>query len=155
MISLIFAEDKNHLIGTHNTLPWHYKEDLQYFKQTTLNKPVLMGRKTFESIVDRLGKPLPKRRNIVATRSDFSYEGVQVVNDLEAFLKQPHDEEIFVIGGKMIYEAAFKYADQLYITHIDKVYQGDTFITYDLSAFKLIKERKVGDLNFCLYERIK
>ncbi len=154
MISLIFAVDKNNLIGKDNNLPWHYKEDLQYFKNTTSHKTVLMGRKTFESIISRLKKPLPNRLNIVATRRDFSYEGVEVVKDLEQFLKQPHKEEIFVIGGKMIYDVAFKYADRLYITHIDKAYDGDTYLEYDLKNFKLIKETKSDDLRFCIYERI-
>ncbi|MDD3712323.1 MAG: dihydrofolate reductase [Candidatus Izemoplasmatales bacterium] len=155
MISMIFAIDPTGLIGKNNDLPWNYPEDLQYFKYVTLNKTVLMGVTTFESIVTRLNKPLPNRKSIVASLNDFSYPGVEVISDLIGFLKKPHDEEIFVIGGKTIYELAFPYADRLYITHIKKVYEGDTYLDLDLSDFKLIKSDDNEDLTFAVYERIK
>jgi len=154
MISMIFAIDPTGLIGKNNDLPWDYPEDLQYFKYITLNKTVLMGVTTFESIVQRLNKPLPNRRSIVASLTEFSYPGVKVIQDLESFLKEKHDEEIFVIGGKTIYEIAFPYADKLYITHIKKVYEGDTYLDLDLSEFKLVKSDDNEELNFAVYERI-
>lgn len=155
MISLIVALDKNNLIGVNNNLPWHYPEDLRYFKEVTLNKTVLMGRKTFNSIVKKLGKPLPKRTSIVVTRDKhFAYEGVRVINDLEAFLSQAQNEDIFIIGGKQIYEASLAYVKRMYITHIDKAYQGDTYLEgIDYHLFTKISTKKVGDLNFCVYER--
>ncbi|MDY0317709.1 MAG: dihydrofolate reductase [Candidatus Izemoplasmatales bacterium] len=155
MISMIFAMDPTGLIGKNNDLPWDYPEDLQYFKYITLNKTVLMGVTTFESIVQRLNKPLPNRKSIVASLDNFSYPGVEVINDLIGFLKKPHNEEIFVIGGKTIYEIAFPYADKLYITHIKKVYDGDTYLDFDLSDFKLVKSDDNEELTFAVYERIK
>lgn len=155
MISMIFAIDPTGLIGKNNDLPWDYPEDLQYFKYITLGKTVLMGVTTFESIVSRLKKPLPNRKSIVASLTDFSYPGVEVISDLESFLEKDHKEEIFVIGGKTIYEIALPYADRLYITHIKKVYEGDTYLDIDLSNFKLIKSDDNEDLNFAVYERIK
>ncbi len=152
---MIFAMDPTGLIGKNNDLPWDYPEDLQYFKYITLNKTVLMGVTTFESIVQRLNKPLPNRKSIVASLDNFSYPGVEVINDLIGFLKKPHNEEIFVIGGKTIYEIAFPYADKLYITHIKKVYDGDTYLDFDLSDFKLVKSDDNEELTFAVYERIK
>ena len=107
MISLIFAMDINNLIGKDNDLPWHYSEDLKYFKNVTTGKKVIMGENTFYSIYNRIGKPLPNRENYVATLSeDFKYPGVNVVNDLISFLEtiKKDNEEYFVIGGKKIYE---------------------------------------------------
>ncbi|PKK95173.1 MAG: dihydrofolate reductase [Tenericutes bacterium HGW-Tenericutes-5] len=155
MISMIFAMDPTGLIGKNNDLPWDYPEDLQYFKYVTLNKTVLMGVTTFESIVQRLNKPLPNRKSIVASLDNYSYPGVEVINDLIGFLKKPHNEEIFVIGGKTIYEIAFPYADKLYITHIKKVFEGDTYLDFDLSDFKLVKSDDNEELTFAVYERIK
>jgi dihydrofolate reductase len=152
---MIFAIDPTGLIGKNNDLPWDYPEDLQYFKYITLGKTVLMGVTTFESIVSRLKKPLPNRKSIVASLTDFSYPGVEVISDLESFLEKDHKEEIFVIGGKTIYEIALPYADRLYITHIKKVYEGDTYLDIDLSNFKLIKSDDNEELNFAVYERIK
>jgi len=153
MISIIFATDPNHLIGKDNDLPWNYSEDLKYFKEKTLNKTVLMGEATFYSILDKLGKPLPKRNIIVASLEEFSYPKVKVINDLIGFLKQNHEEEIFIIGGKTIYELAFPYADRLYITHIKKVHEGNVYLNFNLDNFNLISEQQFPELSFCIYER--
>ncbi|HKM29904.1 MAG TPA: dihydrofolate reductase [Bacilli bacterium] len=157
MISIIVAIGRNNLIGKGNDLPWYYPLDLKYFKEKTLNKTVLMGENTFYSIVDRLNKPLPKRKSIVATLNpEFSYPGVEVVNDLIGFLQQEHQEEIFVIGGKQIYNLALPYADRLYITHIDKDYAGDVYLpAIDYSKYQIISENIVGDLKFCIYKKVK
>lgn len=157
MISLIVAIANNNLIGNGNELPWYYPEDLQYFKKTTLNKTVLMGKKTFLSIVNRLNKPLPKRHNVVATfDKTFTYPNVEVVNNLDEYLKEKSntEEEVFVIGGSQIYQAALSYATKLYITHIDKDYSGDVYfpnINYD--EYNKICETVNGDLRFAIYER--
>ena len=88
MIAMVLAMDVHGLIGKNNDLPWHFPEDLKYFKSLTLNHTVLMGRKTFESIINRLGKPLPNRDNVVLTSKDIQYPNVQVIRDLDAFLKK-------------------------------------------------------------------
>lgn len=158
MISLIVAIGKNNLIGKDNELPWYYPEDLKYFKEKTSGKTVIMGENTFYSIVNRIKKPLPNRKNIVATlNKEFTYEDVQVVNDFISFIKETHDEEIFVIGGMQIYKLALPFADRLYITHIDKEYEGNVFfpaINYD--NYKLIEKRNSEEnpeLSFCVYEK--
>ncbi len=155
MISLIFAIDPQGLIGKGNDLPWHYPEDLRYFKEKTLNKTVLMGLETFKSILARLGRPLPGRKSIVASLEPFAYPGVVVINDLHAFLQEDHQEEIFVIGGKTIYELTFPYADRLYITHVKTVHTGDVYLEgLDLTDFKLISSHATEALVFAVYERI-
>lgn len=156
MINLIVAIGigKNNLIGKGNTLPWHYKEDLQYFKQTTMNKTVVMGENTFYSIVGRNNKLLPNRKMVVATfNKDFHYDGVIVINDLEKFLKET-DEDVFIIGGSQIYKASLPFVDRLYITHINKEYEGDVYFPeIDYSLFNKISQKDSGDLSFCIYER--
>lgn len=159
MISLIFAMDINNLIGKDNDLPWHYSEDLKYFKAVTSGKKVVMGENTFFSIVNRIGKPLPNRENYVATlTNDFNYPNVNVINDLISFLKTIKDvsEEYFIIGGKRIYELSLPYADRLYITHINKEYEGNVYFPkINYSEYKKIKSNKIDELDFCVYERIK
>ena len=113
---------KNRVIGDSNTLIWHLPEDLKRFKQLTTGNAIVMGRKTYESI----GGPLPNRRNIIITRnSDYSVDGCEVVNSLEeAFLLTGDD--CFVIGGGEIYKQALDKSDRIYLTLIDKEYDGDT-----------------------------
>lgn len=118
MISLIAAIGKNNELGKNNTLVWNMPTDLKYFRQTTSGHPVIMGRKTFESI----GRPMPNRRNIIITRDlNYKKDGIEVVHSLEEALNLvPHkNEEIFIIGGEEIFKKAMPIADRLYITHID------------------------------------
>jgi dihydrofolate reductase len=124
-LSLIWAMDKNRLIGKANALPWKLPADMQWFRKHTMDKPILMGRKTFESI----GKPLPKRTNIVLTRQkDLHIDGCIVVQSLaEAKAAVPKADEIMVIGGAEIYGLLLPYADTLYITHIDECFEGDAW----------------------------
>ncbi|MFT5321293.1 MAG: dihydrofolate reductase [Pseudohongiellaceae bacterium] len=130
-ISLVWAMAQNRVIGRNNNLPWHLPEDLKYFKRITLGKPVIMGRKTYESI----GKPLPGRTNIVVTRNaDFSAAGVKTVNSLSAAkaLCESIGEidgisEAMVIGGAEIYTQAMPVADRLYLTEVHANVDGDTF----------------------------
>lgn len=154
MINLIVAIGKNNLIGKDNTLPWHYKEDLQYFKQTTMNKTVVMGENTFYSIVNRNNKLLPNRKMVVTTfNKNFHYDGVEVVNDLELYLKQT-TEDVYIIGGSQIYKASLPLVDRLYITHINKEYEGNVYFPeIDYSLFNKISQKDSGDLSFCVYER--
>ena len=155
-LSLIVAMDKNGLIGNKNTLPWHFKEDLRYFKETTSGHTVVMGRKTFESIRRSLGGPLPNRRNIVFSRTIDRMEDAEVLRDPTAYFSEVRDtdEEIFVIGGATIYALALPYAKRLYITHVDGEYEGDThFPDIDFSLFKKVRGTKSGPLTFTVYER--
>ena len=157
MISLVVAIAKNGVIGKDNQLPWYYKNDLKYFKEITTGHTVVMGRNTFESIIDRNGRTLPNRKSVVVTRNkEFKYEGVEVVNDFNKYLHKDFKEEVFIIGGSEIFKDSLAYADRLYITHIDKEYEGDVwFPEYDKSEYKLISKRDEGELSFCVYERIK
>lgn len=125
MISLIVAHDNNNVIGYENGMPWHLPGDLKYFKDKTMGKPMIMGRKTFESI----GRPLPGRRNIVITR-DASYhaDGIEVVTSLEGALALAGDvPEIMIIGGEQIFRLSMDIADRLYITKINHAFNGDTY----------------------------
>lgn len=155
MVNLIVAIGKDNVIGKGNELPWHYPEDLAYFKKTTLNQTVIMGEETFKSILGYLNKPLPRRISIIATLSDYTYPGVESTNDIITFLKNwPKDKDIFIIGGKIIYDLTLDVADRLYITHIDKEYDGDVFFkNIDYSKYNKIKEHISGELNFSVYER--
>ncbi len=133
-ISLIAAIDENRGIGKNNQLLFHIPDDLKRFKQLTRNHPVIMGRKTYESI----GKPLPQRLNIIITRdSNFQIEGCTVSHSLEEAIriaKQHEKEEIFIIGGGQIYQQAIQFADKLYLTLIKGTYDADAFFP-DYSAF--------------------
>lgn len=156
MISLIWAMDINQLIGKGNTLPWYYPEDLKYFKRQTLNQDVLMGYNTYLSIVERIGKPLPNRNNYVLAYNDL--DGVTTVKDLEGFIKeyQNKDKNIFVIGGKSVYEQLLDSADFLYITLINKEYIGDVYFPkIDFTKYEKIKEDSQGELIFQIYKKVK
>lgn len=132
ILSIISAIGKNNELGLNNKLLWDLPRDMQHFRGTTSGHPVIMGRKTFESI----GRPLPNRRNVVITR-DVSYvkEGVEVVHSLPEAIDLfkydvnplPHGEEVFVIGGAEIYKQAMDHADRLYITHVDSEFEADAF----------------------------
>jgi dihydrofolate reductase len=144
MISLIAALAKNRCIGRDNVLPWDLPREVKYFRDQTRGKPVIMGRKTFDS----LGKALPQRRNIVVTRqADWSFLGVEVSSSLPgalALLKQQSapDQEIMVIGGAEIYRLALPVADRLYLTLIDQEFEGDAYFPeWDLSQWKKTASR--------------
>ncbi|HDN9005693.1 type 3 dihydrofolate reductase [Aeromonas sp. 602658] len=125
-ISMIAAMAHDRVIGKDNQMPWHLPADLAHFKRVTLGKPVLMGRKTFESI----GRPLPGRRNLVISRNpDYQAEGIEVVGSVEAalaLLAGSSVEELMVIGGGHLYAEMLPSADCLYLTRIDLAVEGDT-----------------------------
>lgn len=123
VLTLVAAKARNGVIGINNTLPWHLPEDLKHFKAVTLGKPVLMGRKTYDSI----GRPLPGRRNIVITRqSDWQADGVDVAHSLEqALLMADGVPEVCLIGGADLYRQAMALADALRLTEIDADFDGD------------------------------
>ncbi len=160
-ISLIVARARNGVIGNQGKLPWHFSEDLKFFKQVTMGKPIIMGRNTWESI----GRPLPGRRNVVLT-SDMNYkaEGAQVVHSLKEALGLFNSQEtIFIIGGAQLYRYALPFADTAWVTEIDHDFEGDvTFDTLDPKAWKLVwsESFEVGEgrqwpFKFQRFERIK
>jgi dihydrofolate reductase len=124
-IAIIVATDNNRLIGKDNDLPWKLSADLQYFKRVTMGKPLIMGRKTHESI----GRPLPGRKNIIITRDEtFTAEGCVVVNSIDAALAECVDvEEVMVMGGASLYEQFLPRANKLYLTQVHAELTGDTW----------------------------
>ncbi len=126
MITLVVAMGMNREIGIDNQLPWHLPKDLKHFKEITSGHPIIMGRKTYESI----GKPLPNRTNIVVSRKkDWFEEGILIVGSLKEALKfaQKIDENIFIIGGGNIFEQTMEIADKLEVTEIKTNIEADTF----------------------------
>lgn len=153
MISLIVAYDQNRVIGLNGKMPWHFKADLAYFRQITEHHTVFMGRKTYDSILSYNQTPLKNRPHVVASRS-LEDDRVTVVSDVEAWLKLPREEEVFVIGGAEIYRQSLPFADRLYITHIDQSFEGDTFFpNWNKDDFTLVSSIEQSPLTFAVYER--
>jgi len=125
ILSMIAAMDNNRVIGIDNALPWHLPDDLKHFKAITLGKTIIMGRKTFLSI----GKPLPKRRNLVLSRDpEFRSDGIEVFTDLDSALATCREEpEVVIIGGATLYAEALPRAQKLYLTQVDAEVTGDAF----------------------------
>jgi len=155
---IIAAHDPNLVIGKDGQLPWHFKEDLKFFKKTTMGYPLLMGRIVFEELNE---KPLPGREALVLSRSK-SYNHVQSFKTLESaidFIKESDYEKVFVIGGGDVYKQMIDTADKLIITEIHEAYEGDTFFPdYRDNIGEIWKEVSRDDrddLSFVKYERIK
>lgn len=161
MISLIAAVARNRVIGAGNRLIWHISEDLRHFKTITSGHPVIMGRKTFES----LGRPLPNRTNVVISRqTDYRAEGCIVVDSLvNALLLFPAAEEVFIIGGAQIYAQSLPFADRFYLTEVGADYSGDTYFPeWDRSEWRLTEqnsfprgEKFPHPFAFLRYDRIR
>lgn len=161
-VALIVAAAANNVIGRDNQLPWHLPQDLKYFKAKTMGKPIIMGRKTFDSI----GRPLPGRINIVVTRNRaWSAAGVSVVTSVHDALQMAQQlvvgqdvKEVMVIGGAEIYQSALPLADKVYLTRIDLAIEGDAYFP-DLDAAEWhLTESQEGDEEgishrFLVYER--
>lgn len=141
MVSIIVAIAQNGTIGDKNSLLWHIKEDMRFFRTTTSGHAVIMGRKTFESLGS---KSLPKRKNIVITRAERDFEGAFTAHSLqEAIAMAEGDEEIFIIGGAQIYAEALSVADRMYITRVERDYEGDTsFPEIDYTKWQLVSEER-------------
>ena len=136
-LNLIFARARNGVIGHNNTLPWHLPEDLAHFKQTTLGQPVIMGRKTWESLPPKF-RPLPGRTNIVVTRqADWQAEGAVVAHSIEEAIQHcPSDAKVWVIGGAEVYAQAMPLATRAVVTEIDADFEGDAFAPQFDSAWQ-------------------
>lgn len=143
MISIIVAIGENNEIGIENKMPWDIKDDLALFKKITLKHKVIMGRKTYESI----GRLLPDRENLIV--------GKDYVKDISSLLKYKNtDEEVFVIGGSLIYEYFMPYAKRLYISHIKGKFKADKFFPQiNYNNFKVIYTKKYEQFTFKIYER--
>lgn len=150
-ISLIAAMDEKRGIGKGNAIPWHIPEDLKRFKELTMGHPVIMGRKTYQSI----GRALPGRRNIIVTRDEnYLATGCVVCHTLEAALEVAKTEEqgeLFVIGGAQIYAQAIDIADRLYLTLITGVYQADAFFPRYEDQFSVIQTSAKKEENGFVY----
>jgi dihydrofolate reductase len=165
-LALIVAQSQNRVIGKDNSLPWHLPKDLQYFKKVTLGKPIIMGRKTYESI----GRALPGRVNIVVSRNpDYKVEGVEHAQNLDQAIElakkvciETSVNEVMVIGGAQIYHQAIEVADVLYLTSVEAVVEGDAYFPeIDYSLYKQTQKQShcADDKNpypysFVTYEKI-
>lgn len=160
-ISLIGAMSRERAIGANNQMLWHLPKELGYFKRTTLNKTVVMGRKTYES----LGKPLPNRRNVIFTRQkDLHIEGCDIVNSVEETLQKYGEDELMITGGGEIYELFMPIADRLYLTKVDvNIANADAFFPeFDEKEFQLTSseyvekdEKNQYSFTICVYDRVK
>lgn len=159
MLTIIAAVAENGVIGDRNRLIWHISEDLRFFKKTTEGHPVIMGRKTFQS----LGRPLPNRKNIVISRTDQPpLEGVEWVCSLEEAIARTRAENAFVIGGGEIYRQALPLAERMLLTEVHHPYSGDCFFpTWDSRQWKEVSRVRVqrGEkfeypFSFIEYQRI-
>lgn len=160
-LAIIVATDEQGLIGKDNDLPWRLSADLQHFKRVTMDKPIIMGRRTHESI----GRPLPGRQNIVITgREDFEAAGCDVVHSLDEALVLCRDhEEVMVMGGASLYQQTLPLADKLYLTLVHTRLDGDTwFPDWSADDWQCISredhqadEKNDYDYSFMLYQRIR
>ncbi|MGB1800932.1 MAG: type 3 dihydrofolate reductase [Gammaproteobacteria bacterium] len=158
-LSIIVAMDRNRVIGKGDALPWHISEDLKHFKKITMGKPIIMGRKTHESI----GRPLPGRENIILTRdTNYQAEGCTVLNSLDAIIEHCKDiEEVMITGGAEIYKLVFEQVSNLYLTEVHTEVEGDTYFPeFERSEWKEISredhkadEKNEFDYSFVLLNR--
>jgi dihydrofolate reductase len=156
MINLITAFDGNYLIGKDNKLPWHYPQDLKYFKKNTINQNVLMGYKTYKSLKSYFkNKPFNfKKTYVMSLKHDLQLVNCTVISDLNFFLASEASQDIFIIGGGQIYQKTLPWATTLYITHILKRHQGNVFFPHiDLSRYQLIKKEIHPKLIFAVYQK--
>lgn len=163
-LTLIAAVAANGVIGADGDMPWYYPADLQHFKERTTGHPVIMGRRTYESIVARIEGPLPDRTNIVLSTQDLDlYEGAVLTGSIEEALHAArealgrgtaNDTEVYVIGGASVYEQFLPLADRLVITEIPEEPDGDTrFPEWDETVWTEVAREEEGDLAFVTYER--
>jgi dihydrofolate reductase len=117
------AMAENRVIGSGNRIPWHLPEDFKWFKRMTTGHVIVMGRKTYESI----GRPLPNRTTLVLSRSGRPIEGVRVISSLSELDQLPEEQEIFICGGAQVYAEALPRCSDLYLTHVKRTVEGDTF----------------------------
>jgi dihydrofolate reductase len=152
-IALIVAVSENGVIGNNNKLPWHLPEELKYFRKITSGKPIIMGRKTFESMGNR---PLPHRRNIILTRSQFAAPDCVVVGSIEEALAAAagNIDEVMVIGGAQIYQSFLPIARRIYLTTIHQQCTGDTYFpTVDWREWQKISEHTMDGFTVKIFDK--
>ncbi|MDE5868239.1 MAG: dihydrofolate reductase [Anaeroplasmataceae bacterium] len=157
MVKLIWAMTHENVIGKDNKIPWHIKEDLLYYKDRTKGQTVLMGEATYYSLKGYYKtRPLPYGKIYVASLNlDLNLEDAVVVNDAVSFLKVTK-EDLWVVGGASIYKLALPYADELYVSFINKNYDGDTYFPkIDWDKFSLKWENKTEEVQYTIFERKK
>ncbi|MFB6151595.1 MAG: dihydrofolate reductase [Haloarculaceae archaeon] len=169
---LVAAVAENGVIGSGGSIPWHYPADLKHFKETTMGHPVIVGRRTYESIADRLGGPLPGRTNVVLSRSGFEPGDAGVagtdgddtagtavvvagsVDEAVAAAEGTGANEAYVAGGATVYEQSLPLADRMVVTEVPEAPDGDThFPEWDPDEWTAVEKRETGDLAFVTYER--
>jgi dihydrofolate reductase len=158
MISCIVARANNGVIGSDNDLPWYLPADLKRFKELTTGTTVVMGRKTYDSIVARLGHALPNRRNVVLTRQNISLPDADVIHSIDAIATLG---DVFIIGGAQVYQSTIDMVDTLYVTDVDATIDGDaSFPTLDATAWREVSrehhdkdDKNQFDYDFVVYER--
>ena len=146
----------NGVIGKENDLPWYIPEDLKRFKALTSGNVVVMGRKTFDSIYARLGKPLPNRENIVVSSQMAPQEGVYVCRSIDEAIDcaKGFGKEIFIIGGERIYEQTLDRADRLYLSHVKKEVEGDAYFpSFDGKGWEVTTREIYDAYDFVIYDR--
>lgn len=159
ILSIVVAKSKNNVIGKGNQLPWHLPADLKHFKSVTMGKPIVMGRKTFESI----GRPLPGRRNVVISRDkNYSALGCDVFHSIDAALAElKNEKEVMIIGGANLYQQLLPLVTRIYLTEIDLEIEGDAFFPeLDLSRWHALSrenytkdEKNSCSFSFQLWEK--
>ncbi len=156
IISIIVACDNNGLIGNSNHLPWHIKEDLHHFRETTMGHPIIMGKKTWLSI----GKPLDGRLNIILTHdSDIKIDGCLVYNNIESILSDFRNQEIFVIGGASIFKLFLPVVSTIYLTRINHSFIGDTYfpdvnwLEWNIASYEKITSETGYPISFEKWDR--
>lgn len=156
-LAIIVAHDPDLVIGKEGGLPWHYSEDLNYFREVTMGHPMLMGRGVFEELEER---PLPGRENIVLSRTR-DYDHVPTfssVSEALEYLENRGEDLVFIIGGGEVYRQMLPQTDRLYVTEIHQRYEGDTYFPEyrdDIgTAWREVKRNDGEDLSFVVYERI-
>ncbi len=152
MIAIIVGLTKNRIIGKNNDLPWKISEDLKNFKKHTAGQTIIMGRKTYESI----GRPLPNRHNIVISRNMQEIEGVDICSSIEEATKKAkeYEKDIFIIGGSTIYKQFLPIVDKLYLSWINKDYDGDTYFPeFNLDEWQEEHKEEFEEFNFIIYNR--
>jgi dihydrofolate reductase len=154
MIAYVVAVSSNNVIGNKGELPWYIPEDLKHFKEITTGHTVLMGRKTFDSIIKRIGKPLPNRENIVITSQNLPpYEHVEYYPSIESALAK-HSEDVYVIGGETLFKQMLDKVDTIYMTHVSKEYEGDVYFpSINLSKWEKCKEEIFPEYSFVEYKK--
>lgn len=156
MIKMIWAMDESCLIGSNNKMPWHIKEDLVYYKNQTKDYPVIMGYNTYLSLEGYYkGKGFPYKKTYVLTKTPISDDRIESVTDLNEFLSKL-DFDLFVVGGKNVYNQMMPYADELYVSYVLGKHEGDTYMDpIDTTKFELISEKlgESGKVRYTIYRR--